>query len=226
MIKTSVYLLLFFCSNVFAHEQAEDYRSNPFQFRLPEYKYKATPIQIDSISKPSANYKTVMYDNYTFFLPKSFSFQKEDGMSTWLIRDKNKKGLFFISTNPSDFLLCGDSSIEKDYCSVFNTRKELLFKTFTLTPEDLAKPEYMSKGYSWIVFYKGIHFKYVSDIKIYERDGFSFFREDIKPDAPMNSLKVNLRIVSPKDDELIDVSFVVKDEKLIMDFIKSFKVIN
>ncbi len=59
---------------------------------------------------------------------------------------------------------------------------------------------------------------------MYERDGFSFFREDIKPDAPMNNLKVKLRIVSPKDDKLIDVSFVVKDEKLITDFIKSFKI--
>ena len=55
---------------------------------------------------------------------------------------------------------------------------------------------------------------------MYERDGFSFFREDIKPDAPMNNLKVKLRIVSPKDDELIDVSFVIKDENIIMYFIK------
>lgn len=60
---------------------------------------------------------------------------------------------------------------------------------------------------------------------MYKRDGFIFFRHDSKPGTPLENIKARIMISSPKDDELLNITFLVKDEKLIMDVIKSFNLL-
>lgn len=224
MKNISTCLLFIFCAHVFAHDQAEDYRFNPFQFKLPEYRFKADVKHIISTTQTPDSYKSVQFQSYRFLIPKTFTTRDED-LRTLSVRDGNGKGMFLMTLERPDLLLCGKAKNEKDYCSVFDDRRDLLTKTFTLTPEDLTKQEYRDRGYSWIVFYKGVHFQYVSEIKMYASDGFFFFRQDLKSSAPMKDIKVNVKISSPKDDQLLDITFLVKDEELIMDFIKSFQLI-
>lgn len=139
------YITLIFYSNTFAHDQAEDYRYNHFQFKLPEYNYKAATVQVNSVTETLDNHKLVEFYGYRFSVPETFILHKES-KSSLIVRDKNKNGLFFLSTNPPDFLLCGDAENEKDFCSAFDSRRDLLVKYYTLTPKDLAKKEYMGRG--------------------------------------------------------------------------------
>lgn len=223
-----LYMTLIFCSNALAHNQAENYRYNPFQFMLPEYRFKAESESIGSIDGLPDGYKKVEIHGYRFFVPDVFILQTDKGIPGALaVLDKNNKGLLMIDMIASDVFLCSDDrkEIDKDYCSVFETRRDLLYKSYTLIPDDLSKPEYRSKGYSWIIFDKGNLFEDVSDLKLYERNGFIFFRHNLKPNAPLSSTKTIIMISSPKDDELLGISFFVKDEKLIMDVIKSFQLI-
>ncbi|MEE9413229.1 MAG: hypothetical protein V3V22_09290 [Methylococcales bacterium] len=218
-----LYVLLWaFCFNARATDQV-DHRYNPFQFKLTEHYLKAKPILIDSIALLPNNYQTIEFNGYQFYVPESFILSKED-QSTLAILDENKKGLFLITLKPSDALMCNDTDNRKDYCSAFDSRRELFVKSFTLTPKDLSQQQYSSIGHSWIVFDKASMFEDVTDIKMYERDSFIFFRQYSKPPHPMAN-KTFIFISSPKDDELLDITFLVEDETLIMDAIKSFQLI-
>ncbi len=203
-----IFILIFFNSNIFAHGQAEEYRFNLFQFNLPGYYYKANTIHIDSVLNVPDNYKSVEFDGYRFFVPEAFILQTDKSIpGTLAVLDKNNKGLLMIDIIASDIFLCSDDrkEIDKDYCSAFKTRRDLLLKTYTLTPDDLSKPEYQSKGYSWIIFNKGNLFEDVSDLKLYKRNGFIFFRHNLKPNAPLSSTKTIIMISSPKNDELLSI---------------------
>lgn len=225
LIMTRLLLAIFLmvCNNSLAHEQAEDYRFNPFQFKLPEYNIKADVEELESIRELPENYKEVNSNGYSFFIPKSFK-TKEKMRNALSVHIENGELLFIVLKQYPNHLLCKTPELEKDYCSIFNTRRDILYKTYTLTPEDLSKQEYLGKGFSWVVFYKGVYFEKISDIKIYERDGFMFFRDKFKPDIFLKRKKINVAVSSPKNDELLNITFTTTDEKLVMDILKSFQL--
>lgn len=220
-----LYTLFFYSLSASALGQTDDYRYNPFRFELSEHHLKADSIPINSISQLPNEYKAVDFNNYQFFIPNSAILKKAD-KSTLVVLDENKKGLFIITLKPSNIFTCFNDDNRKDFCSVFDSRRELFVKTFTLTPNDLSQKKYASKsiGHSWLIYYKASKFENVTSIKMYNRDGFIFFRQNSIHPHPMAD-KAFFFISSPKNDELLDIVFLVNDEKLIMNVIKSFQLI-
>ena len=63
-----------------------------------------------------------------------------------------------------------------------------------------------------------------NNIAVYKRDGFLFFRED-RTDVPETNIpaaKTTFVISSPVNDEVFSLDFLVDDEDVKMNFIKSF----
>ena len=68
-------------------------------------------------------------------------------------------------------------------------------------------------------------FEQAKDVQLYEKDGFYFLYEEFKKDFVAHSaVKSTITISSPKNDDYFYMTFLVNDEKLIMNVIKSFRV--
>jgi len=160
--------------------------------------FDTTPKIIEAIDTPK-DYKTVIYDKrYSFAIPEKYDVKRADTGYLFIVTPENK-GLVGVYETPT-------FNKPEDY-GLNITRRELISAFYD--------PTYIDNK-DVIATRKEI-FKSSTNITVYKRDGFIFFRR-FTNEEPF------ITISSPVNDDIIKVGFSTDNEELIMNFIKSFRV--
>lgn len=195
---------------------SEEYRYNPFQFHLPEYSMKSETINLEKNFKH--NHPSTIIDLFGIkvnFTQKNLKIKKINP-TTILVKLDDKKAVL-VNYEKEILMGCMDEKEKKqnkDFCSSFSSTKDFYYKAFRLTKEDLLKEEYRCKGFSWIVHKKGIIFKRVSDIKIYEKQNMTIFRTDLNDKKMSAATELFIFKNDIKPDHVI-FTFNFKDKEFI-----------
>ena len=172
------------------------------QLQKPEYYLKSSTIEI----KPNKNTLTPTEIQIRFFgltstiSSKWFDHEKlQNGCVAYRLQNELK---FLISFDPMGKMGC-DKPIddnERDFCSAFKSPQEYYDKTWTLTPDDLEKPPFTTRGDYMIVRQKEMWFTNPKVTAIYKYRGNNFvaYRRDFKSGEGNKSIKSELVIFHQK----------------------------
>lgn len=189
-MKKLLFLLLLSLAACSTSEQLctgfEHYRNNPFQFPYPEYYLKAKVVEITSqhLTLQNKQIKINFFDLSATISKDWFDHQDVSSNGGTISFQKDNERSFFVYIEREQLMGCGvpeTREANRDFCSAFNSTKEFYDKLYLLTPDDLRKNEYASKGNSWIVHQKGSWFsspRQVTTIYKYKGNGFVAFRRD------------------------------------------------
>lgn len=166
--------------------------------------FDTTPQDIESIGIPKG-YKTVIYDKrYSFAVPEKYDIKRTPAETEYMfVLSPKNKVLFGVYETPTMYL-------PKDF-GLNITRKQLVSAFYDKT---YASNKDINKVQKEI-------FKIATNIEVYKRNGFIFFREDRNQDP---EIKTIIAIASPLNDDILTSTFSTDNEDLIMNFIKSFRV--
>lgn len=207
--------LSFITLPIFADEKLT-YKNSSLQFYSPVYSMKPKTINLEKIFKQNQPADNIdLFGIKVNFIQKNLKIEKINP-TTILVKFDDKKAVL-VNYEKENLMGCIDEKEKnqnKDFCSAFSSTKDFYYKVFRLTKTDLLKEKYQSKGFSWIVHKKGIMFKRVSELKIYEKHNMTIFRTDLK-DEKM-SVKTELFIFKNniKPDHVI-FTFNFKDQEFI-----------
>ena len=160
--------------------------------------FDTTPQVIKSIDTPKS-YKTVAYDErYTFAVPVEFGVKRVGARHMFILSPMNKTvfGVLELPTllQPEDY---GLDITKRELLSAFYDKNYVSNKDINTTRKEI--------------------FKSSSNIIVYKRDGFMFFRED-------RYLDNQTTITTSINDDVLTSTFPTDKEEIIMNFIKSIKV--
>ncbi len=167
-----------------------------------------TPQFIETINTPNA-YKTVTYNKrYTFAVPKEYDVKRGDPGTGFLaiITNTNKVILSILEIpstnkvlyNPVEFGL-------RDY-----NRGQLLSAIYD---KNFTSNKVVNETRKEI-------FKLSSNIQVFKRDEFVFYKE-----TRLDEGRIELTISNLNSDDVITVGFYKGNEEFLMNFIKSLKAI-
>ncbi len=157
-----------------------------------------TPKIIETIDTPTG-YKVVIYDKrYSFVVPEKYDVKRTDTGYLFIVTLENK-GLVGVYETPT-------FNKPEDY-GLNITRRKLVSAFYD--------PTYI--GNKDVIATRKEIFKSSSNITVYKRDGFIFFRR-FTNEEPF------ITISSPINDDIINAGFSTNNEEFIMNFIKSFRV--
>lgn len=184
MKRAYFFFLLLFFVGCLQDNAFREYRYNPFQFPYPEYFLKAERVDFTTKMplEPVANPVNINFFGLTSTIDSEW-FDAEKGTDAVRRYTLNGKTQFILYTNKEVRFGCSDevsASINRDFCSGFQSSKEFFEKLYTLTPADLEEPSLSVVGDSWIVHRKGWLFEGTQNIVIYEGTDFIAFRRDFK----------------------------------------------
>ncbi len=171
--------------------------------------FNTEPQPIETIDIP-IDYKRVSYnDKYTLAIPKDFKIERSD-INKKVFGVRSSSGGLIIMI---DELLASNKIIlnPERYGFDGNNRRQLLSAIYDknhVTNDEVNEA-------------RELIFESLNNLVVYKRGGFLFIREDRKDDT---TIKTSLTISSPKNDEIITMSFTVDNEDLILNVIKSLKV--
>ena len=148
-------------------------------------------------------------DKYTLAIPKDFKIERSD-INKKVFGVRSSSGGLIIMI---DELLASNKIIlnPERYGFDGNNRRQLLSAIYDknhVTNDEVNEA-------------RELIFESLNNLVVYKRGGFLFIREDRKDDT---TIKTSLTISSPKNDEIITMSFTVDNEDLILNVIKSLKV--
>lgn len=219
--KRFVFLLLTcFLANSGYCDDLMDYRYNPFQFVYPEYNYKADVIKIKKKTDSFNSLTRVSFFGLSAYVPSGY-VDIVDNKNPEQVIVKSGKNIFFIDHEKELRSGCIDKQValrNRDFCSAFESTKDLFYKFFTLTADGIKKTETPPPvGLLWIIHQKGILFESTKEIHIYEGDNFTAFvqvRKDIKTKGIAKDITVFHENLAPdhfsigtniKDDEFLSI---------------------
>lgn len=141
-----------------------------------------------------SGYKDVIFKDYKFLIPKEHTSELFDDNN--IIIKNNGKGVFFVTFST------------KHIPKGFNSRREFLIYELNY-PEDQKK----------------VRFQNDNKVDVYKKDDeFYFLREDSRDYRDNKKTLSNVSISSPTNDDYFYISFLVDDEKLKMNVLKSFRL--
>ncbi len=166
-------------------------------------EFNTTPQSIESIGIPE-DYKTVTYDNrYSFSVPEEYEIERDNFSTEFLMFLSNGKVVFTFREiqheyNPENYEL-------KNY-----TKRQLLS---ALYDNNHVSNKLVNES-------RKLLFGLSNNVAVYQRDGILFFRDDA---ADKSKFTTSFVISSPVNDKVFSMMFFVEfDEKIKMNFIKSF----
>ncbi|MBN1982006.1 MAG: hypothetical protein JW795_10765 [Chitinivibrionales bacterium] len=212
--------------------KGEDYRYNPFQFTLREYFLQPDTIKIAAGDywMSHGHYDTVRIKNSFVLLDTAWFdrivFPVMDSSSAVFYKKGQKR--FIISFNREQRMGCSDSATrnaEKDFCSSFGSTGEYFLCLFTLTPQDLATEPFYAKGYYWIVHQKGVYFRDVQRIRMYQSGGVTAFRRDFKKNARGTYLSETVIFPDTSSMGYLSIGLISSEnEELLIQVINSARI--
>jgi len=174
-------------------------------------EFDTTPQAIKTIDIPKG-YKSVSYNKkYKLAIPEDFKLKQHDfGIQFLVITSPDGKAAIILNEIPATNKMLLNS---EEYGLKAYSRRQLLTAIFDT--------KYVSNNE--VNETRKIIFGNSSNVEVYTRDGFMFFREN-RMDHPKTEASV--RVSSPINDDVFTMDFLVGDEDLIMNVIKSLKVVN
>lgn len=183
------------------------------QFTDPEYYIKAKVIDIQSkktISEDSikidffglsASISSTWFDKKTNPLKTTTAVYSKDGGKKFVIMSLSEREEKMGCDKPID-------ENERDFCGAFKSTQEYYDKVWTLTPDDLKKPQYATRGNYMVVQQKGMWFTNPKAIAIYKYHGDNFiaYRRDFRPDEGKKTITSELVVFHQK---IKPVSFII-----------------
>ncbi len=165
---------------------------------------------IERIDTPNG-YKTVVYDKrYSVAVPVEYKVKRIEIEPELLIAVSNNKAVFSIREiaasnnflfNPKDYGL--DNFSRKELIAAIYDKNHTSNREINLTRNEI--------------------FKISTDVKVYKVDDFIFYREDRNADPKIRTLIV---ITNRVNNNVLNITFSVGDENLILNVIKSFKLVS
>ncbi len=178
-------------------------------------EFDTTPQVIESIGIPKG-YMSATYDNrYGFSVPQEYEIDRDYFSTEFLVALLNGKAVFILSQIPDNTIYRPESYGLKDY----STRQFLS----ALYDNNHTSNKLVNES-------RKNNFDVSDNIAVYKRDGFLFFREELTEDVHMTdvpetslpAIKTSFVISSPVNDEVFSLDFLIDDEDVIMNFLKSF----
>ena len=178
-------------------------------------EFDTTPQVIESIGIPKG-YMSATYDNrYGFSVPQEYEIDRDKFGIEFLVALLNGKAVFTLGQIKHNTIYKPEAYGLKDY----STRQLLS----ALYDNNHTSNKLVNESRKHL-------FDTVDNIAVYKRDGLLFFREDgthlPETDLPKSNIppiKTTFVISSPVNDEVFTLNFLVEDEDVKMNFIKSFK---
>ena len=178
-----------------------------FSTNVLSAEFNTTPQAIETVNIPKGYKKVSFNKKYTVAIPKSWNIELLDfDDQLYAVRDEKGNATIMLdeihATNKVFFN-------PERYGLNHYTRRQLITALFDQT--HLSNIEVNES--------RKLIFKRLKNASVYNRAGFLFFREDMKVD---DKIKSTITVSSPKNDEILSISFFIKDQELIMNFIQSF----
>ncbi|MBU1169356.1 MAG: hypothetical protein KKD44_07305 [Proteobacteria bacterium] len=226
LIPLFITFLISFHANAAFCDDMSDYRYNPFQFIYSEYNYKADKIKISKIQTAPEGLTKVNFFGLSAFVPAQYVKTIDENNPNRVIF-KSDNNIFFIEREKELRSGCIDEQVasrNKDFCSAFNSTKDLFYKFFTLTADDLKKSkEPPSVGVLWIIHQKGFLFENTKDIHIYEGDKFTAFVQ-VRKDNNESSIEKDITLFHDKlSPDHLSMGTNIKDDKFLNNFLETLE---
>ena len=207
-------------------DDMSDYRYNPFQFVYPEYNYKADSLKIKKKTASLDNQTKVNFFGLSAYVPSEYAVTVNDESPDKVVI-KSGKNVIVMTKEKELRSGCIDEQVasrNKDFCSAFSSTKDLSYKLFTLTADDINKSDTPpSVGVLWIIHQKGFLFENTKDIHIYEGDKFTAFvqvRKDIKEHGIAKDIDLFHEKTLP---DHISIGTTITDDKFLNNFLETLE---
>lgn len=229
MRKIAVLLFLAICLfvNSACCDDMSGYRRYPFQFVYPEYNYKAPVTQIKNTIRSYNGLTKVVFFGLSAYIPSKYA-SLLNNVSQDKVIIKSGENSIVMTREKERMSGCDDEGVasrNKDFCSSFSSTKDLSYKLFTLTADEIiAKSDPPpAVGLLWIIHQKGILFQNTEKIHIYEGNGFAAFVQ-VRKDAPKNGIAMEVDLfhdhIAP---EHISIGTNIKDDVFLNTFLASLE---
>jgi hypothetical protein len=230
-MKSKLWMFLFvpfFLVNSACCDDLADYRYNPFQFVYPEYNYKADIQKIKKKTGSFNGFSKVNFFGLSAFVPSEY-VKTVNNENPDTVTFKSGKSVFVMTKEKDLRSGCNDeqvSSENKDFCTAFSSTKDLFYKLFTLTAEDIRNPEsnVSSTGILWIIHRKGMLFENTQTIHIYEGTDFTAF-VDVQKEIKNRALAKNITLFHEKisPNYYLSVGTNNRDDKFLNTFLATLE---
>jgi hypothetical protein len=198
--------------------------ANQIQFADHEYYMKAKVIHVDPKKSISKDVTKIDFMDLSAFVASNSFDKKVDHIKTHMIifsKDGINKFIIVPLFESEEKMGCDKKKInqdEKDFCDAANSLQEYYDKVWILTPDDLKKPQYATRGHYMLLLQKKMLFTNPKVKAIYKYHGKDFvaYRKDFEPVETKNSITSEVVIFHKKIEpvSLIITSYIDNSDEL------------